>query len=117
MLNNVYSQVATYWADTGSDYEGGRTFAEPVLLNVRWLVRGNLKIYIDNELKLSKAIVHTQEDVVVGGYFALGDLTEHADADTPNIIPEANIILDFKKTQAISTVDIIRKAFLYNGKD
>ena len=117
MLNNVYIHTATYWEVLSNGFDGGRTFSAAVLLNVRWLTRGNLKVLVDEEYKLSKAVVHTQQDVKVGSYLALGDYTAHANVLTPSLIPEADLILDFKHTEAISTGDVIRKAFLYNGKD
>jgi len=69
---NTYQQDATYWGSPQQSNFGGYVFAAPVAKKVRW--ENAVERYTDmqgDEL-ISKAIVYTLFEPVVGGYLFFG---------------------------------------------
>lgn len=105
-----YNQVATYWALSAVDGFGKRTFATPVLINVRWNERTDLMVQRGDELVPSRAIVFVQQDMVVGEYLAQGDQT--AIADPISLPSAAYMILQWRKDISMMGDDSFRQATL-----
>lgn len=81
----TYRQQATYWGSPTQGGYGGITFAAPVTVLVRWEERVESFVTVEGTELKSKAIVHTMQDMDLGGYLAKG---VHAGAD-PTVIAGA----------------------------
>jgi hypothetical protein len=73
---NMRRQIAVYWGDPVSDGYGGRTFADPVELAVRWETKMELFVDVAGQTATSQAVVYVGETVAVGGYLYLGVLDD-----------------------------------------
>ena len=71
VLANQLNQTAVYWGNPQSDGFGGRTFDDPVEISVRWSDRQEMFVDMQAQEQVSRAIVHTGTDLVVGGYLYL----------------------------------------------
>lgn len=78
----AYYQTATYWSSPVQGGFGGLTFADPIVLDVRWEERVESFTTIEGTEMRSKAVVHTMQSVDLGGYLALGDFEDVADPTT-----------------------------------
>lgn len=109
MMQGVYNQTITYWAEAAMDGFGERTFSAPVTFVGRWEERTDLKIEFDGEVTMSKAVVYLQDDVILGGYLALGDLIASLE---PTDLAAAYIIKSTQQITSISGIETIRKVLL-----
>lgn len=113
-LTDNLLQTVVYWGSPTPDGYGSFTFDESVELSVRWEDRGEL--FIDNagqEVK-SFAVVFVGQDVVVGGWFFLGEISDIDSGltDTPQNVPNARQIRGFRKTPNIDASLFERKVWL-----
>lgn len=104
------NQTCTYWQSTGVDGFNQPTFAAPVVLHCRWEERTE-KIQTDEGTEaLSRSRVFLAEDIAIGDYLAIGNLTSEPD---PRDIPLlAHRVLDWRKTPGIYAEMFERKAYL-----
>jgi hypothetical protein len=109
IVSEAYNQEATYWAQSGIDGYGKRTFSAPVTISVRWEDRTDLVINMGGEKIPSKARVYVLQDMVVGDYLALGDYTSTAN---PEATAAALRIMQYVKSPSISGNEYTRKAML-----
>lgn len=73
------NDTITYWPKAGDDGFGGSTFGKPDKIRGRWERRSEL--YRDGQGRevRSSAVVYVDQDVVQGGFLALGQHTHHED--------------------------------------
>lgn len=114
MLENQLKQTAVYWGNPQSDGYGGRTFEDPVEINVRWSDRQEMFVDAQAREQTSRAVVHTATDLVVGGYLYLGTLADLSSAEEgdPLSLSTAYEIRAFSKTPNIRADNFVRKAWL-----
>jgi len=107
-------QTAVYWGTPVSDGVGGRTFADPVELDVRWEERHELFIDPQGQEKQSSAVVFIGQDVVVGGYLFLGDLDDLSSAEEGDAlnVSGAYEIRQFGKIPDSKGTSFLRRAWL-----
>jgi hypothetical protein len=102
-------QDATHWVVTGSNGYGGFTFDTPVLVKCRWEDRTERFLNPQGDEVVSAAIVYPVEDVSVGDYMALGDLTATSD---PITIAGTYPVRRFSKNTNLRNLEVIRKVYL-----
>jgi len=104
---------AVYWGNPVNDGYGGRTFDEPVEIDVRWVEDAVLFVNVMGQEVRSSAIVYLGEDVDVGGYLVQGTLLDLSSADVdPLVVRGAQEIRGFVKIPNYSGTRYFRKAFL-----
>lgn len=115
LISRMRKQTAVYWSTPVEDGYGGAAFADPVEITVRWEERQELFIdQMGNEVR-SNAVAYVGQDVDLGGYLYLGELTdldstviEPADVTTGNVYE----IRGFSKSPTIGGTKFVRKAWL-----
>lgn len=75
MWSNSYKQDVTYWAPSGNDGYGGKSFSAPVLLKGRWESRSDIARNVQGEEVVARSVVWVTVDLKEGGYLALEDYT------------------------------------------
>jgi hypothetical protein len=107
--NNLRPDTITYWAPIGRDGFGKKQFDTPVTMNARYNTAAELN-NIDNEEKFRPMVnCYTAEEVVPGGYIALGDHTAEAD---PLTVDVAFNIRQLITRRGINSTDVVYKALL-----
>lgn len=103
-----FPQTATYWAVTGNDGYGGKSFSSPASLEVRW--EDIEEKYIDShgEEFVSRSKIFVQQDVTIGSYLYLGTSAE----SSPYDVSGAGEIKTFKKVPTLDADEYERKAIL-----
>lgn len=123
-IKKVCVQTAVYWAPTGDDGFGHKTFSYPVEIKCRW--ENVSKIIMSNNGKeiVSVAEVLVYQDLMDEGWLYLGELADldgldsdsSADSDkiaNPMLVDGAQEIKSFSKIPMImSTSVFVRKAYL-----
>lgn len=107
-------QTAVYWGSPAADGLGGKTFADPVEIPVRWEERQELFVDAAGQEQRSRAVVYLVQDVALDGYLFLGtlaQLTEGEEAD-PQTLKEALPIRGFAKIPAVRGAAYLRTAWL-----
>jgi hypothetical protein len=104
----TYPQTATYWACSSDDGYGGKSFASPVSLEVKWEEVSEKFLNQAGEEVVSKAKVFVQQDVTVGSYLYWGTST----AASPYDVSGAYEIKAFSKISDFSGTGYERKAML-----
>ncbi len=113
-LTHVLTQTAVYWGTPATTGSGGRTFASPVELSVRWEQRHDLFVDSTGAEVRSNAVVYTGQDVAINGYLFLGDLDDLSSAEEsdPTTLSDAYEIRGFESVPNIKGDRFARKAFL-----
>lgn len=115
LISKMRKQVAVYWSSPVEDGYGGATFADPAEITVRWEQKQEL--FIDrfgNEVR-SNAVVYVGQDVDLGGYLYLGELTDlDSTVITPEDVTTGSVyeIRGFAKSPTIAGTKFVRKAWL-----
>lgn len=107
MLSDTYKQQMTYWAASGNDGFGGKTFSAPVLLTCRFEVRQDIARNAVGEEVVARSRAWVPSDVVEGGYLALGDHTASSD---PTTVSAADEIVAFIKIPDLKSMSYERRA-------
>lgn len=105
-------QQAVYWAPTGFNRFGKRTYADPVELACRWEDVAEEFIDPTGTKQLSKSKVQFDTDVLPGGKIKLAVLDSvlfGADVDT---VTEAYEIRSFSKIPNLKATLFLRTAFI-----
>lgn len=108
MTFGTFPQTATYWALSGNDGYGGKTFSTPTSITVFW--QDVQQKYVDEsgEEKVSKAKVFLEQDVTLGSYLYLGTSTE----SSPYDVDGSYEIKAFSKIPSLDASEFERKAML-----
>lgn len=112
LLSHGRTQTVVYWGSPVSDGSGGRTFATPVELLVRWEDRTEMFVDAQGREKRSRAVVLLGQDVDLGGYLYLGTLADLSSAPEPVDTATAYAIQAFAKVPDIKGTRFWRKAWL-----
>jgi len=113
IIDKMLIQTAVYWGAPVAGGRGSSTFATAIEISVRW--EDTQELFIDKfgVEKTSKAIVYVGQDVVVGGFLYLGELTDldsnHSD---PQIIDGAHEIRAFGKLPTLKGDQFLRTTWL-----
>jgi len=103
--------VATYFGSPTTDGFGAVTFATPVLINCRWS-EANIKFMTaTGDEAVSRAVIHTDQDLDVGGYLYHGELNTNTVLD-PSTIKKAYPIRQFLVSPDIANLQFNRRAML-----
>lgn len=113
-FSRMLKQTAVYWANPVSDGIGGRTFADPVEISVRWEDKNEMFISTTGQESRSMAIVYAAIDLVEGGYLYLGTLDDLSSGEelNPLSIDNAHAILGIHKIPNIKANVFLRKAWM-----
>ncbi|MGD9163061.1 MAG: hypothetical protein PVG39_31945 [Desulfobacteraceae bacterium] len=113
-IEKVCVQTAVYWGNPQPDGYGGETFDTPVEINCRWEDKEELSRQDIARDFISKSEILLTQDVNVGGWLYLGELTDlDSNPDNPREIEGAYIIGRFDKVPMIfSTTIFVRKAYV-----
>lgn len=109
-LTENLTQTIVYWGNPTPDGYGGFTFDTAVELSARWEERSELFINESGQEARSSAVVFLADDVELGGFLFLGELS---DLDSAWSVPdEAKQIRGFRKVPNIEANLFERKAWL-----
>jgi len=108
MTFGTFPQTATYWALSGNDGYGGRTFSTPATVSVFWQDVNQKYMDESGEEKVSTSKVFLEQDVTVGSYLYLGTSTE----TSPYDVDGAYEIKSFSKIPSLDASEFERKALL-----
>ena len=108
-------QTAVYWAPTGTDEYGQKTFSDPVEISCRW--EGKLQMIADPQGKeiRSNAQVFVKQDMLNEGFLFLGeldDLDSSEEEDVLEVTDAYEIKLFTKLPQLRSETIYVRVAYL-----
>lgn len=109
MASRHLRQDVTHWPMAGSDGYGGFTFDAPALLKGRWEDKAVLFLTLENEEVVSNAIIYLADDIAVGDYFGLGDLTATSD---PTTLEGTYRSRQYHKSTDLRALQALRKVFL-----
>lgn len=105
-----YAQVATYWANPVPDGFGGHTYDAPRAIVCRWEERRERFTDQNGDEHTSKAVVYVREDLDLGGYLYLGEISD------PDQLPElttgAHRIQEVKRIPDLRNVVQERRVYL-----
>jgi hypothetical protein len=110
-LSKFLKQKAVYWRSPVADGYGGYTFNPPIEINVRWSERQDKYLTYKGEEAISRSIVHSDQDFMVGGYLFLGTLNDLTSTD-PQLQVDAFLIQATSKVPNIQNTQYMRKAWL-----
>lgn len=108
MSFGTFPQTATYWALSGNDGFGGRSFSSPSSISVFWQDVQQKYMDVSGEEKVSKAKVFLEQDVTVGSYLYLGTSA----VTSPYDVAGAYEIKSFSKIPSLDASEFERKALL-----
>lgn len=113
-LTDNLLQTAVYWGNPTPDGYGSFTFDTPIEISVRWEDRTELFIDRTGTESKSLAVVYLGQDVNIGGWLFLGELSDIDSGltDTPHLVPNAREIRAFRKTPSLDIEIFERKAWL-----
>ncbi len=112
LLGHARKQTVVYWGTPVTVGGGGRTFADPVELKVRWEDRAEMFVDAAGQEKRSRAVVLLGQDVDLGGYLYLGKLADLSSAPDPADTATAYEIQAFAKVPDIKGTRFTRTAWL-----
>ena len=108
---NLLRQTAVYWGSPVNDGYGGKTFAGPVEVQCRWMIKQEKIVLQNMEEVRSKAVVALSDDVEVGGRLALTDLDNLNSSQLPED-EESYEIMKFSKNPDPKANVFVRTAWL-----
>jgi len=111
-LTRNLKQTAVYWGNPVSNGYGGWTLDSPVEISVRWEDRNELFTSPDGREEVSSAIIYTAQDVDIGGYLFLGELTDLSSSQLYSDEDDSFKIRQFSKSPNQRVSGFARKAFL-----
>ena len=106
------NQTAVYWGNPVADGWGGRTFDDAVEIAVRWLNKAEAFIDSLGRQTVSRAVVHANQDLDIGGYLYLGELADLSSDPDPKDTVTAYEIRQFSSIPDLSGTKFVRRAFL-----
>ncbi len=101
-IKKISVQTAVYWEPTGNDGYGGKTWADPVEIPVRWDNTISVSSFIPGTRILCNATVLVNQELNPEGYLYLGTLEDFEDMSNPLSIDAAYPI------QRFSTIPLIK---------
>ena len=107
-------QTAVYWGSPMATGAGGRSFADPVELSVRWEQRQDLFTDGSGQESRSRAVVYVDQDLVESGYLYLGTLANRSSAEEgdPLNVTDAYEIRSVEKIPSVNGNLFVRKVWL-----
>lgn len=110
-LSKFLNQTAVYWAATGNDGWGGKIYASPVEVAVRWTDKQEKFISGNAEEEVSRTVILAETDFVVDGRLLLASLIDLGSAPDPNE-ENALVIKAVAKIPDKTANQFLRKAWL-----
>ena len=83
-LSKVLNQTAVYWAPLANDGWGGKTYAAPVEVAVRWTDKQEKFISGSGEEEVSRTVILAETDFEIDGRMLLASLIALDSAQDPN---------------------------------
>jgi len=102
----MLKQKAVYWAPTGFDASGKPEYGSPVEINCRWEDVAKEFIGTDGTTQISRSIVYTDRDVLLGGVLLQGELDSGSDVN------DGTEIKGFDKIPNLRVTEYARMAYL-----
>lgn len=99
-------QSATYWAPTGNDGFGNKTYAAPIVIRCRW--QNDAVEFRDatGELTQSSAVVYADRKLAIRGMLAEGDLSDQFDSDGQLLLADVEGVVPYEIRQLGSSPDL-----------
>ena len=118
-IESIAVQTAVYWGSPQNDGYGGKTYAAPVEIDVRWdeaIQEITAPTTDDGKVRvlISKAKIFVTEDVSEGGRIVLSTLDElNLDSDLQPDLSTTHEIIRFTKVPMIKKTDeFVRLAYI-----
>ena len=114
-INRKHKQTIVYWSRSGVSGFGQTSFATPVEIMGRWEDKETRFIDNTGAEDVSDAVAFVGQDVVVGDWLFLGELTDidsSIDETDPNNVSGAKEIKAKTKIPTLKADKFERKAFL-----
>lgn len=111
---NDLNQTVVYWANPTPTGAGGRGFDDPIEVDARWEQKQELFIDVNGQELRSRAVVHIDQAVDLGGYLYLGTLADLSSAEEgdPLSISAAYEIRNVAYIPDVKATKHLRKAWL-----
>lgn len=109
IITKMRRQKAAYWAPTGFDGEGRRTYADPVEISCRWDETAVQYTDARGETRTSTVVAHVDRDVAVGGRMSLGAVVDLASGADPTVVGVE--IRQFNKSPNFKATEFLRTAY------
>lgn len=110
-LSKVLNQTVVYWAPIANDGWGGKTYASPVEVAVRWTDKQELFISGSAEEEVSRTVILAETDFLIEGRMLLATLLDLGSNQDPNE-EGALTIKGFAKIPDKAANQFLRKAWL-----
>lgn len=116
-IQRACTDTAVYWGSPVNDGFGGKTFASPIEISVKWQDKTELINRAgerDTETIISNAIVYVLQDIDELGWLYLGEISDidSSYVDDPKQVEGAYEVKKFGKTKGIKGISIVRKVYL-----
>lgn len=108
------NQTAVYWANPTSTGMMDKTFTGGVEIDCRWEDKADTFTDPTGEEATSTAVVVVAQDLDLGGYLYLGELTDlsSSEAADPLEVDDAKVIRGVEKVPIRDASDFFRRVFL-----
>lgn len=107
------NQTCVYWSAPVNDGYGGYTWATPVELDCRWVLKTNVLMSVNGRELVSTVEVRVKQDVDEEGMMWLGNLTDLTLAQQADPIEAGAFqIKSFSKVPTLDATRFSRKAYL-----
>lgn len=116
-ISKYLKQTAVLWTIDSANGYGELAFYTPEEISVRWEERNEVFVSVDGNNLTSKAVIHTNQDIVPNSYMYLGeldDLTTEEQAN-PKLVSDAYAVKAFRKVPDLKGTTYLRKAYLFGG--
>lgn len=108
----MLKQKAVYWAPTGTDRFGKKSYATGIEIKCRWEDVTEQFLDQQGQMVISKAKVYVDRDVVIFGFLWLGTLAEATSTTDPLKNKGAREIQAFAKLPNLKAREFLRTAML-----
>lgn len=89
LIDRMRKQTAVYWGSPKPDGFGGVVFDPPREISVRWEQSASKFTDPSGQEQVSKAKVYVGEDLALGGFLMLGELSQLAPGTKPSQVTGA----------------------------
>ena len=113
-IASMLNQTAVYWGAPAQSGWGVMSYGTPVEVSVRWMEKQEKFIDMSGTEAVSKSVVISETDFVLGGRLWLGSLSSLTAAQKadPTVITNCLVIRGYNKTPSLDATEFLRRAFL-----
>ena len=113
-ITKHHNQKLVYWGSPVQGGFGGKTFADPIEIDGRYIEKSVLFIDQAGREQTSRAIATVEIDLDVGGFLWAGELSTLGSSEEgdPTEVDGAYEIKAFKKVPNLKATQFVRKVYL-----